>query len=199
MEVKKMFSNGSANTLRRQVEYGESECQVLVRAVAQIQKELSLVETEIEGFKLSRLFEDVQAQKHKDIRLSVELEELMQQYEMLRTELFALVEPRQSGVDADSATVEKLTRQLGNARRKHLGVCEKLIALKNRQMQEIEGLKGSLMSRNQSVLSLSSQSSMRCGSQVDVVDPAPRAGAPFATAEQYKTTANPSRQRKPSQ
>jgi hypothetical protein len=150
LEVKQMYSQAAVNPLRAEVSRGEEECELLNTAVLRIQKDIAKVYAQIDRFRFSRVYEEVQDQKQKCFRLSVDLDHLVQEYDHLRTELY-LYEDRDFGdIDDDAATIGKLERILTRVRRKHFDACEVLVTLKDKHVREIQDFCGESISPDDS-------------------------------------------------
>jgi hypothetical protein len=146
LEVKQMYSQGSTNPLRIEISEGVQQCELLRNAVVRIQNELTAVNERIERFRFSRVYEDVQGQKHKCFRLSVDLDHLVQEYDRLRTELYLFDDHSFGSLDDDAATIDKLTRILTRVRRKHFDACEMLVTLKDKHLREMQDFCGESIS-----------------------------------------------------
>ena len=149
--VKQLFSKNSLKLLNREVEDGEDSCATLQNNVEELEREIQKNVSQYETYKLSKMYEEVQQQKEKIYNLTARLDEAMQTHVKLKSEHFLLSDSSNDNTFLDEATtISKLTRKLNAARRKHFEQCELLIAIRSKQLKEVESVSGVINSNKES-------------------------------------------------
>lgn len=145
--TRQLFSPVAIKILETEVEEGQRHVEVLSANIRHTEKEIEKLRTDIDGYRLSRMYEDVQIQKQRIHKLQDDLDMEVQLHSQLKNEHYMLAEAPEDAALADEAAIlSRLTRKLSETRRRHFEQCELLIAVRNKQMREIETVGSALTS-----------------------------------------------------
>ena len=146
-KTRKLFSPVAIKLLETEVEEGQRHVEVLTSNIRHTEKEIEKLRTDIDGYRLSRMYEEVQVQKEKIHKLQDDLDLEVQLHSQLKNEHYMLSESPEDAALADEATiVSRLNRKLSETRRRHFEQCELFLAVREKQMKEIEAVGGALTS-----------------------------------------------------
>jgi hypothetical protein len=138
-QVRELHSRQSLHNLENEFLEGVADCQTLTKSLDRIERDRFSVSEDLETYKLSKIYRNVQRQKRQILRLSVKLDGKMQMHAQLKAEHSFLGGDEQQ-TDANEFTLDRLMHKLALVRRKHCETCEALLHLQNSQALEIERL-----------------------------------------------------------
>lgn len=145
-QVRQLFSNQSLRVLRNEIEEGKNYVVILASSVADTESEIYSIISQMDTYKLSKKYEDIQLHKQKLYKLAEDLDQAIQIHSQLKSEHYILTDTsNEVGVVDEATIVSKLNRKLNMLRRKHFEQCELLISLRNKQMNEMEAVGGAMV------------------------------------------------------
>ena len=136
--TKQLFSHSSIRFLKHEVQSGQGHALSLASNIAETERELERVRSDIDTYKVSTMYEEVQNQKEKIYQLLAKLDHAHQLHSQLKADHYLLTHSSTEEVADEVATVTRLSRKLAKVRRRHCEKCELLIAVRDKQMKEIE-------------------------------------------------------------
>lgn len=154
--MKSVFSTNAIKDMKDEIEELKREVNGLARGVHSIESQADEFQTQIERYRYSRVFSDIQTQKARIRDLTQSLNAEMERYKTLKAEHYVLSDPsaskEQKSIEADY--VIKLNRKLNALRRKHFEQCDMLIQLREKQVSEINQVTNAIRMRQQSLAQL---------------------------------------------
>jgi chromosome segregation ATPase len=135
--IRFLHSAKSIHELEGELDTGEAACRRFPLSLDRIDREMQNLIADIETYKLSQIYEEVQRQKRKIIKLSMELDQKIHVHDNLTAKRFALAPDNTRSAD-DASAIERLNYKVVTARRRHAETCERLLVIRNAQIREIE-------------------------------------------------------------
>lgn len=142
--LRQAFSPSEITRLQEEDDEGKRLISVLRMNITSMDKELDKYQSQLNQFKLSQLYDTVQRQKDEIQNVTQELQNEIDKHEKLKSQraMYDEEENYENEAIADDVnTISRLKRKLETTRRTHYEKCEILLALRNKQLKEIEQVK----------------------------------------------------------
>lgn len=142
--IKEQLSKDSIETYEKE----EARCKDVVESLSSnvdhLQSMIEHYRTQINTYRLSKLYDDIQRQKDLIQQRKDEIAQEREKAEVLQNQLklFAENEDVLVEIPEDVNLITRLKRKLENTRRKHYEKCEVMLALRNKQVREINEVNG---------------------------------------------------------
>ena len=144
--IRQAFSPSEIKKLEQEEIDGKNLIQTLKLNITQMDETLDKYQTQINQFRLSQLYDTVQRQKDEIQKVTKELQTEISKHEQLKVQrdIYQTDEENADPLNEDVNTIARLKRKLETTRRLHYEKCEILLALRNKQLKEIEEVKNAI-------------------------------------------------------
>ena len=144
--IRQAFSPAEIKKLEQEEIEGKNLISTLKINITQMDETLDKYQTQLNQFKLSQLYDTVQRQKDEIQKVTKELQNEISKHEQLKVQrdIYQTDQENADTIAEDVNTIARLKRKLESTRRLHYEKCEIFLALRNKQLKEIEEVKSAI-------------------------------------------------------